>query len=845
MSCLPIESLAHVSEVADSESAFVPLVELAEAIDVDPSTIRRWIPRRGVSARLVRGDWEVDPATLPAKYRARYAGHRAERGSDVSPAPLSLAAPDAKVNRYRVAPAKGRGRAMYRHEAVDCWKKARANRRPGETLAEVEARAIRNFNRRHPKRKPISVRAVKVWAALLDAASGDISALVDGNDGTKQRGRRIPEPARQMFKDEWLRSHEPNLALIYRNVGHVAKQRGWGEMPSYDTFWRFGTKDLPKLVRALLRGSADRPRNVLPYVERDPNTLAPYHTIQSDIRQIDVPVRCDKGCAVCADIEGDAEPAGVARRKGKKKRGHFPYWIVYIDIRSRRILGTELCIDTPTSTQILAVFRRITSENGLTWRVYLDNGSNYRKAFGKQLRREGRQEWDGPSESEARARFATFGVEVTYALPYNAQGKGSVESVLRTFRYRFDEDFEAYRGSLANKSDFARELYERPGELPTLSEMAYLLQLAINEYNSTPHGGKGMDGRTPDQVFYDPSLRLPRRDPDESFAYLFFDLVSGGRVVGRNGIQEKGRTYRLESLEKHLVYYGERVDVRINPDDVREAMIYDRRTGAFVCRARLTEKATHSTRDEITARLIARVMSDCKELMRQARAHVSGAAERLIEYKRDKIARLMELKRQNDAKREAAQRALNDGKTVTVIGPLSSVARAGAAAAGFDEWPVEALLELEKAAATAQELCVAAPRRDKAPRGRRAHPALTLSAIAKKLGCGSTSLDLYRAGKLPWPPGMKEQFDELWQLRLTTPFDAVVDLSSKVMPQRQGRTYVRGGLSYAAIARELGMSEYWLHECRKKNRWRDDATRQRFETLERQRLAERAERARR
>ena len=461
---------------AEPETArFLPLVEVAAAILVEPTTVRRMIRSKTVEARPRedRFGYEVNVATLPPKYLARFA-----------PRVAAPAAPDLRVvheaetkgsSRYSVARASVRTRAELRYEAVMSRRRAHARRQPGETLAEVDRRWLRNFRRSHEGAK-VSVRSVRTWDQMLRAADGSIDALVDGNDGRKQRGSRIPAKAKQMFRDEYLRAHQPNLALIYSNVLAVASVKGWGQMPSYDTFWRYA-KRLPKLVRKLLRDCADKPRTVLPHVRRDPTTLPAYHTIQSDIRQLDVPVRCDKGCDLCT---------------GKKPRGHFPFWTAFFDIRSRRVLGSELSIETPTSDLILGVFRRICSENGLPRRVYLDNGANYRKAFGKELRRTGRAEWDGPNEEQMQARFAPMGIEVVYALPYNAQAK-AIERMFLTFRQRFDEDFEAYRGSLEHKSEFARELLYRPSELPTISELAQLLQLTIDQYNSTPHTGRGME----------------------------------------------------------------------------------------------------------------------------------------------------------------------------------------------------------------------------------------------------------------------------------------------------------------------------------------------------------------
>jgi hypothetical protein len=50
-------------------------------------------------------------------------------------------------------------------------------------------------------------------------------------------------------------------------------------------------------------------------------------------------------------------------------------------------------------------------------------------------------------------------------------------------------------------------------------------------------------------------------------------------------VRHEGRIYSPTSLQKHLEYWGERVDVRANPDDQRVVMIYDRKTGACLSRA--------------------------------------------------------------------------------------------------------------------------------------------------------------------------------------------------------------------------------------------------------------------
>lgn len=822
-------ALHEVSTAAPAEDTapFLPLLEVAGKIGKEPTTVRRWIWNDKVQARQ-RDDgrgYEVNVATLPPKYRAAFAGVIA-----TAPTGPHAVAPGEAAPRYSVAPERVRERAELRYEAVLSLDKARAAREAGECLAEAERRWLRNFRRSHAGLK-VSIRSVKAWAQALREAAGSIDALVDGNDGVKQRGSRIPAPAKRMFRDEYLRAHQPNVRLIYDNVLAVAAQKDWGAMPSYDTFWRFSRKEIPKLVKRLLRDCADTPRRVLPHVRRDPTTVAAYHTIQSDHREIDVPVRCDKGCEVCT---------------GKKPKGHFPIWTAFIDIRSRRILGSDISIDAPDSNRVLSVFRRVSDENGLTRRVYLDNGSDYRKAFGKRLRKNGKSEWDGPNEEAMQARFAPVGIEVIYAIPYNAQAK-MIESMFRTFRHRFDENFEAYRGTLGNKSELARELYYHPSELPTISELAFLLQLAIDDYNaSRPHSGRGMDGRTPDAVFYDPEIRMPYRKPDKAWGFLFFEPVKGGRIVDVNGIRHDGQIYRLESLQKHLEYFGERVDVRINPDDQRVAMIFDGRTRAYVCDALLDGEATYDTRDERTRQLIARVFSDGKALVRMARMHVEGAQERLAEYKRARIEYLVRRAEENEARRREAQAALSASATpVTVIGEFSAVARDRDAAQPI-ELTAQTLAEVLDADDAAREesattLCVvsARKRKVKAETGRRRHDhTLRMTDIAERLGTTATSLYRYQRGVNPWPAGLKERFDAYVKLRSAG--DAEIAASLPVLdgaaPAKPRRTRSDGEFSWRSIAQTLGMHWKLLERCRKGERSWPEGKKEQFEELVRQRM---------
>jgi hypothetical protein len=204
---------AVTSDEPSTGAYFVPVLEVAATIGVEPTTVRRMIWSTKVDAREGARGVEVNVATLPAKYRVAYV----DRIVPAAPT-LRLAESGATASRYNAVLKTGKERAEFRYEAVISLEKARAARLPGQTFGMIERRWLHNFRRRHPGRK-VSLRSVKTWAEKL---SGNIDALVDGNDGVKQRGDHIPVAAKRMFRDEYLRSHRPNIALIYGNVLAVA-----------------------------------------------------------------------------------------------------------------------------------------------------------------------------------------------------------------------------------------------------------------------------------------------------------------------------------------------------------------------------------------------------------------------------------------------------------------------------------------------------------------------------------------------------------------------------------------------------------------------------------------------
>jgi len=586
---------------------WVSVPQLASDLALDPVALRQWIWTRHVEAREVTpGVYEINIYSLPEDDKRHYFTlyphlNPAEAIADAAP-------------RYTNARLESvRSRADDRVDAVLSYRAARAARLPHETFAAVESAWIDHYRLTHPELK-VSLRSVKNWDA--DFAKFGIDGLVDGNDGSKKLGSTIPEEARQLIRDLYLQKRQPKLRLVYNHVCDEAAVRGWGAMPSYRAFRKY-VKSIPRMARMLGRESADSPRDVLPYVRRDPTSVPVYHTIQGDHRWLDIAVSCDDHtCRRC--YFGGA---------GRRVLGHRPVWTAWIDTRSRYIVGHELSLDAPDTRRTLRSVGRITLEHGVAPRYYVDNGSDFVAAFGDHSPLS-KSSYKHQKPTKLAPRLAALGSEVVYALPGNPQGKGMIESAFRSFDAMFDQQFP-----------IPNEFQDRDA-LPKVSEIAYRLQLAVERYNMTPHGGLGMNGRTPHEVFSDESLRAPRRDADPAtFALLFFE-PAGTRIVGRLGVRIDGRTYRLSALEKQFEYFGERVEVRIWPDDPRRVVLFDRKTGGYICDAVLDEVlATYDTRDDVTKWLIARTFRDIYALRRMAARAISGDVKaRLAEHARVMLA---------------------------------------------------------------------------------------------------------------------------------------------------------------------------------------------------------------
>ena len=205
-------------------------------------------------------------------------------------------------------------------------------------------------------------------------------------------------------------------------------------------------------------------------------------------------------------------------------------------------------------------------QNGVPNEVYFDNGKDYRsKSFSK----------DYPM-----SLVNQLGIGRIYATPYHGQAK-TVERFFGTFTNRFSRRFKTYTGCNAKIRPECMQIADKEivAQAPTMDEFVKLLSAYITEYNQTPNNGIDMNGKCPDEVYFENlSVKQVVSDLD---ALRLLCGNSEERTVHKNGVSIKNNNYFHEKL---LYHQGERVIVVYDPDNIDKMAIFNMNNRA-ICMA--------------------------------------------------------------------------------------------------------------------------------------------------------------------------------------------------------------------------------------------------------------------
>lgn len=253
------------------------------------------------------------------------------------------------------------------------------------------------------------------------------------------------------------------------------------------------------------------------------------------------------------------------------KRGNAvrPTLTVITDIRSTRVLAFKVRDSEGNTSVVKLCLRDAMIKFGVPHKFYTDNGKDYTS---KEL-----------SQDYPDSLVNALGIKQILAQPYHGQSK-PVERFFETFEEHCGKLFRTYNGSNAvNRPDDTRMTNKKLAQksyIPTIEQYIEVVSAYIEEYNSTAHSGRDMDGKTPNQVYLENSHCKREVKNKDVLRLLCGRFVT--RTVGRNEIRMNNTTFtEYEGLL--LRYYKKKVTVVYDPEDMSSLSVLEYESKKFIC----------------------------------------------------------------------------------------------------------------------------------------------------------------------------------------------------------------------------------------------------------------------
>ena len=500
--------------------------------------------------------------------------------SDASQSSLFGSLPEVTESERFHFSAGQNAQAMKRLEAIapmlDLSSRSKRSRPTFRTIGGVAVRSMNSLVGYLADQHHVSTRTLWNWYAQYRKLG--YAGLIDRlrSDKGKSRFFEAHPGARAFVENKYLRERL-SVRLVYQTLLRDWRtfEQGNSRPPSYSAV-RSHLAALPKPLLILSReGKRQFQERCEPYLLTDFDSILPNQIWISDHGQHDVWVRNDL-------FSGVSTNAAVR-----------PCLTAVIDMRSRKVVGTAWSAN-PSSHTISSALRVGISDFGIPQVLYVDNGKDFEKI--------GRVDFS----PECSGVLIRLGIQPQYCLPGHPQSK-LIESWFGTVRKRFDCLWPSYCGpgpkdrpeqctiALTEHQAFLKGK-RKNSPLPLASEFIATARQWVEEYNAQhSHGGRGMKGRTPDEVFNEllvPGQRRLIESPEVLYA-LFWDRQR--RKVSEGGcVQLYGERYEPadgESLAKLFLEIERDVMVACDPANLGEAIALDL-DGRFLGRLRAQKLIT-------------------------------------------------------------------------------------------------------------------------------------------------------------------------------------------------------------------------------------------------------------
>ena len=484
----------------------------------------------------------------------------------------------------------------------------------GEIIQEFVENCSKEFPSQMEVVKNLTVSTLRRWWGIYIKDKTNPLALSSGHGATKGT-RRIEPEVLEAIRGLYKSKNKPSMMFVFERI---IAQFGIDAI-SYGTLRNYIKNDMTSIEKDKARMGAKEFKDAhTPYIVRSYEDIKAGQVWMSDGH--DLELMCYRG--------------NKKKSNGERYFGS-PKIVVWIDVKSRFIVGWTLGW-TETTESIAIALKRGIEKYGVPEQLFTDNGKAYTS---KVL--EGTDELDGI--------YASLGLEVSHALPYNAQSK-HIERWFVDFKETFAKSSITYKGGNIMErperlSSFAKDKINK-GAILEEEELEAALEAYINYKNHQyydmrraaglgGHRGKGMKNRTPLEVFNQENPVNKRKMlSDEQLRLLF--LYEEIRVVQQNGIEYLGNTYIHEALYFHQ---RERVKIKFDPHDLRSIYVY-LDTGEFLCKAeKLQEAGWSNDIDSIKAQKnrLKKISKLNKEIMalREEEREETGVIEYSFKEKKD------------------------------------------------------------------------------------------------------------------------------------------------------------------------------------------------------------------
>ncbi len=466
-----------------------------------------------------------------------------------------------------------RREAAFRLDVLMRWRGYRENYAGSKKEADEEFTGL--LEMQYPDRHFSPRMLQRQWNAYLE---GGEAALADGRGKHGNHAKAIPDKVFDIFEYYYLDQSKKSVRKCVELTELALREEAPHLLPlaSDASFTRKAARDIPVPVLEYYRCGEKAFRDkCAPYIERT----------YDDLNSNDIWV-CDN------------HTFDVLVNDGEHKKPVRVYLTGFLDVRSRKMVGWYVTLN-PCSDATLFALRRGIERYGIPRRILSDNGREFLtfdiggRGFRKTVKTQ---------EHVAPTILDNLGIEFRTALVRNAKAK-IIERAFRDVKEDFSRLFEGYTGgTVAERPERLKKTGKDAGNFTLLPEFVKYVDTYIEGYfNTRPHSGSGMNGRTRNEVYS--ACLVEKRTATREQLNLMMLRNTRMQTVQRNGVYLNLYDCKVwfNSLELSYSYQGQKVYLRYNPDDLSEVRVYDEKD-RFLCTAKQVAKLSYfASKEEVAA----------------------------------------------------------------------------------------------------------------------------------------------------------------------------------------------------------------------------------------------------